>query len=154
MSFKFIRQGRKGPLLTIQAINGREELTTDHSVGTYMQYRGESGDPIDRPTRECQWEFVYDEEHNQAGEKINHVVYEKALDRFGNLVWGLIYSPTEHVGPAPLRSAKGHFVGPDGYPQPQRHSEAEYVEIQYDKNGFEIALRWFDRQRQPHARAG
>jgi YD repeat-containing protein len=74
------------------------------------------------------------------------VVYEKAFNKFGQFVWGFVYSPT-----APGEPARGHFVGPDGYPQPQRQSTAEYVEIEYTPEGFERIRRYFDRKgkRQP-----
>ena len=87
------------------------------------------------PTRERRWDFVYDEQHfhDQAGNEIDHVVYEVARTAWEE-VW-LYYSPTADIGQAPPCSRKGRFVGPDGYPQPQRHSETEYVEIHYDKSG-------------------
>ena len=148
VSFEITRKGKWGPLLTIRAINGLGEPTTDHNVGTYLRFPSESGQQAETPTRECRWDFVYDEQHfhDQAGNEIDHVVYEVARDRLGKMVWGLIYSPTADIGQAPPCSRKGHFVGPDGYPQPQRHSETEYVEIHYDKSGFEATLKWTDRK--------
>ena len=142
-SFKFVTKGRYGPLLRVRAVNGSGALTPQHRVGTYLRYASEDTSA----ERECQWEFVLDPD--------NRVVYEIARDRFNRLVWGFVYSPMADVSqeakkPGKQRThAKAHFVGPDGYPQPQRRSSAEYVDITYDKDGYEAKLIYTDRWGNP-----
>src|SRR5262249_51832903 len=70
------------------------------------------------------------------------------------LVWGFVYSPEELPaadGKCAVRNrpqrVKGHYVGPDGYPMPFRGSNAEYVEITYDPNGYEQEVFYRDRNR-------
>ena len=56
-------------------------------------------------------------------------------------MWAFVYSPT-----TPGVPVRGHFVGPGGYPQNQRKSTAEYVEIEYTAEGFEWIRRYCDRR--------
>jgi len=76
-----------------------DELTTRHNVGTYL--------PIPA-SRECQWEFVLD--------STGKIAYEKAYDKLGKLVWGLVYSPP--IEGESIRLA--HYVGSDGLPSSQK----------------------------------
>jgi hypothetical protein len=133
VSFRFTRKGRKGPVLKLEAVNRFGKLTPEHGVGTYLRQASESKSPTAR--RECQWEFVYD--------KDGRVVYEKSFDKSGNMVWGFVYSPMSSKD-----RAHGHFVGPNGYPQAQRNSAAEYVEIEYTQAGWERFKKYYDRERQ------
>ena len=105
ISLRFHRKGRFGPVVRMEAVDHRGELSSRHGVGTYLRPAAE--DPAPLPRRECQWEFVYD---NQG-----RVVHEKALDRWDRLVWAFVYSPTASGVPV-----RGHFVGPGGFPQNQR----------------------------------
>jgi len=59
---------------------------------------------------------------------------------------GLSYSPPGS-GPADTRLAR--FVGPDGFPQLQPSSQAEYVSIHYDKDGWEDRLTYRDGKNLP-----
>jgi hypothetical protein len=141
-SLEFVTKGRYGPLLRVRAVNGSGALMPQHRVGTYLRYASEDTSA----ERECQWEYVLDPD--------NRVVYEIARDRFNRLVWGFVYSPMEDVSPEAKPGkrrahAKAHFVGPDGYPQPQRRSSVEYVDITYDKDGYEEKLTYTDRWGNP-----
>ena len=142
-SLEFVTKGRYGPLLRVRAVDGSGALTPQHRVGTYLRYADEDT----AAERECQWEFVLDRD--------KRVVYEIARDRFNRLVWGFVYSPTEDVSPDAKKpgkrrtEAKAHFVGPDGYPQPQRRSGAEYVKITYDEDGNETKVMYTDRWGNP-----
>ena len=142
-SLEFVTKGRYGPLLRVRAVDGSGALTPQHRVGTYLRYADEDT----AAERECQWEFVLDRD--------KRVVYEIARDRFNRLVWGFVYSPTEDVSPDAKKpgkrrtEAKAHFVGPNGYPQPQRRSGAEYVKITYDEDGNETKLIYTDRWGNP-----
>ncbi|MEK8018767.1 MAG: AAA-like domain-containing protein, partial [Candidatus Parabeggiatoa sp.] len=104
-----------------------DELTTRHDVATYLPTPS---------SRECQWEFVLD--------STGKIAYEKAYDKSGKLVWGLVYSP-----PIEGESTRlAHYVGSDGLPSPQKKSSAEFVEFTYSPDGYENIVRYLDRQHQ------
>ncbi|PYI92148.1 MAG: hypothetical protein DME97_10425 [Verrucomicrobia bacterium] len=139
------------PAFRMIAIDSRLKPTTNHSVGTYLWKRdSDSGDTEGSQSQAraerlglqtvCQWEFV----SNANGE----IIYERALDRDGLMVFGFIYSPPGS-GPAATRLAR--FVGPDGFPQLQRSSQAEYVSIHYDKDGWEDRITYRDGKNLPAA---
>ena len=129
----------------VEAVNGLLELTNNHSVFPYL-WKGEleSEDAQDTKPGEkdeqlglrtvCQWEFV----STREGE----IIYERALDRVGRMVYGLVYSPPESASPS-TRSAR--YVGPNGFPRKlQRPSAAEYVQIHYDRAGWEDRIMYRD----------
>jgi YD repeat-containing protein len=139
------------PVFRMVAVDSRLKPTTNHNIGTYLWKRdsdtadGESGQSQARAERlglqtVCQWEFV----SNANGE----IIYERALDRDGHMVFGFIYSPP---GSGPASSRLARFVGPDGFPQLQRISQAEYVSIHYDKNGWEDLVTFRDGKNLPAA---
>jgi hypothetical protein len=132
------------PAFRMIAVDARLKPTTNHNIGTYLWKRdSDSGDPEGSQSQAraerlglqtvCQWEFI----SNANGE----IIYERALDRDAVMVFGFIYSPPGS-GPADTRLAR--FVGPDGFPQLQRSSQAEYVSIHYDKDGWEDRIRYRD----------
>lgn len=134
---------RWAPPFRMVAVNSQLEPTTNHFVGTYLwrrEFEAEDSNDQSQDKAErlglrtvCQWEFV----SNESGE----IIYERALDRDGRMVFGFIYSPPGS-GPAGARLAR--FVGPDGFPQLQRASSAEYVSIHYDKDGWEERASYRD----------
>ena len=132
-SLKFIRRGARGPLVRVQAVDGKGRPTHLSVVENYMQYAATDEDPVG----ECQWEFVQDE--------TGQIAYELAYDRNANLVWGLAYSPS--LGTDHHRIA--HFVGPDGLPSSQTNAAAEYVRIAYEPNGLEKQISYYDRSGKP-----
>lgn len=133
VSIPLLYHGRAGVLLKVQAVNSRGALTTRHGVGTYLKYASEDANA----NRECQWEFIRNSD--------NIVVNEMGLDRDNKLVWAFVYSPaTEKQN---MRLAQ--FVGPNGLPQAQRKSSAEYVEFTYDDRGNEIKVRYLDHFGRP-----
>jgi hypothetical protein len=159
VSFLLVRKGitRQGwhfhwkPAFRMVALDSELKPTTNHSVGTYLWRRdSDSGDTEGSQAQAraerlglqtvCQWEFV----SNANGE----IIYERALDREGHMVFGFIYSPPGS-GPASTRLAR--FVGPDGFPQLQRVSQAEYVSIHYDDNGWEDRIAYRDGKNLPAA---
>jgi hypothetical protein len=138
------------PAFRMVAVDSRLKPTTNHNIGTYLWKRdsetdSEGGQSQARAERlglhtVCQWEFV----SNANGE----IIYERALDRDGHMVFGFIYSPPGS-GPASTRLAR--FVGPDGFPQLQRSSQAEYVSIHYDQDGWEDRVTDRDGKNLPAA---
>jgi CTP:molybdopterin cytidylyltransferase MocA len=152
-----VRQGWKlhwKPAFRVVAMDSLLKPTTHHSVGTYLwhaQGESESEDTQDSEPWEkglklglqnvCQWEFV---STAKKGEPV--ILYERGLDRDGRMVYGLIYSPLEKESGS-TRLAR--YVGPNGFPQLQRRSVAEYVLIHYDKNGWEDRIMYRDGKNQP-----
>ncbi|HEX3313793.1 MAG TPA: AAA-like domain-containing protein, partial [Gemmataceae bacterium] len=134
MSFRFTRVGRFGPVIAMEAVNSAGSLTIQHVEGNYL--RGQNDKQAAGAITECRWELVYD--------RSGRVVYEKAYDWRGQLAWGFVYAPQTRG-----HDASGHFVGADGYPQSQRHSSADYVQIDYTPEGFERFRRYFDRTDKP-----
>ena len=178
ISFRLTRKGifRDGwklqwkPVFRVEAVNGLFELTTNHSVFPYLwkgelesegaqdTKPGEKGEQLGLKTV-CQWEFVSTTK--------NEIMDERALDRAGRMVYGLIYSPPgsdvgnsrgEFFGsaqklvdsskvetrPILLSTRLARFVGPIGFPLLLRRSAAEFVEIHYDKNGWEDRVMYRD----------
>jgi hypothetical protein len=139
------------PAFRMIAVDARLKPTTNHSVGTYLWKRdSDSGDAEGSQSQAraerlglqtvCQWEFI----SNANGE----IIYERALDRDGVMVFGFIYSPP---GSGPTDTRLARFVGPDGFPQLQRSSQAEYVSIHYDKDGWEDRVTYRDGKNLPAA---
>nr|VFJ94136.1 MAG: AAA-like domain-containing protein [Candidatus Kentron sp. LFY] len=134
VSLLFISQGRKNRPHTMMAVNSAGECTPRHRIGTYL--KAVEDWETQSPMRECRWEFA----HDSKGD----VVYEKAFNREGKLVWGLVYSPDTKPD-----KAYAHYVGPDGYPMPQKGATAEFVEFTYSKEGYETFTRYTDRAGEP-----
>jgi hypothetical protein len=137
------------PAFRMVAVDSRLKPTTSHNIGTYLWKRdsedSEAGQSQARAERlglhtVCQWEFV----SNANGE----IIYERALDREGHMVFGFIYSPP---GSGPTSTRLARFVGPDGFPQLQRSSQAEYVSIHYDQDGWEDRVTYSDGKNLPAA---
>jgi uncharacterized protein CbrC (UPF0167 family) len=157
VSFRFVHKGvvRDGwkfhwkPAFRVEAVNGFLELTTNHSVFPYL-WKGEleSKDEKDKKpdltgrrlglATVCKWEFVSTRE--------DQIIYERALDRVGHMVYGLVYSPS---GSGRRGTGLARFVGADGFPQFQRRSAAEYVEIHYDAKGWEDHVMYLDGKNRP-----
>nr|VFJ97091.1 MAG: AAA-like domain-containing protein [Candidatus Kentron sp. LFY] len=134
VSLLFISEGRKNPPHTMMAANSAGECTPRHGIGTYL--KAVEDWETQSTMRECRWEFARDGKSN--------VVYEKAFDKEDRLVWGLVYSPDTEPD-----KAYAHYVGPDGYPMPQKGATAEFVEFTYSKEGHETFTRYTDRAGEP-----
>jgi hypothetical protein len=67
------------------------------------------------------------------------------------MVYGLIYSPP---GSGSETTRLARYVGPDGFPQFQRGTAAEYVMIHYDKEGREDRIMYRDGKNLPAAGPG
>jgi len=148
MTYRFTQKGWFGAVQTMEIIDSNYQLT-DASIRTYLT------DPEAVPNRReavSRFEFVFDNKGRES-----RVVSEIARNRFGRMVWGFLYAPIEEQRQkqgeqeqnAKERFAKGMFIGPDGYPQPQSHSRAEFAEIRYDELGFEVEYRFKDREGRP-----
>jgi hypothetical protein len=138
------------PAFRVEAIDSLLKPTTHHSVGTYLwKPQSNPEDTLDYelwdkklgPQNVCEWEFVSTEQKGKI-----RILYERALDRDGRMVHGLIYSPLE-LGATRL----ARYVDPNGFPQVPRHSAAEYMMIHYDKEGWEDRIMYRDSKNLPAA---
>ncbi len=134
ISFKFISKGRYNPVEKMLAVNNLDECTPQNTLGTY--FKTDLSQIQYSPYRECQWEYVRD--------STGKIIHEKAYNKFGQLVWGFVYSPTMKGQPT-----RGYFVGPDGFPAPQLKSSAEFVEFEYSEQGDEVSKIYLDRFQRP-----
>jgi hypothetical protein len=110
------------PVFRVEAVNSLLELTTNHSVYPYLwkgeleaqappdTEQGEKSEQLGLKTV-CQWEFVSTKE--------GEIICERALDRSGRMVYGLVYSPPgSDVG-----KSRGEIFGPA--PKPADSSKVE-----------------------------
>jgi hypothetical protein len=136
------------PAFRVVAVDHLLKPTTDHKVGTYLWGdKFESGGLQGYESWKkgwqlglknvCQWEFV----STATGE----IICERGLDRNEHMMYGLVYSPGESSRVSESRLA--YFVGPDGFPQLQRKSAANYVKIYYDKEGWEDRIMYLDAEK-------
>ncbi len=133
VSLKFVQQdGSYNPVNYVEAVNSVGECTTEHGVGTYFT---DSYAQDFSPLKECKWEYIRDAN--------NDVIYEKAYNKQGTLVWGFAYAPRSD-----RQTAMGYYIGPDGFPRPQSGSAAEYVEFKYSPDGEELLIKYLDRSGQ------
>lgn len=155
VSFLFIHKGitwsggrpHWKPAFRVIAVDARLQPTTNHNIGTYLWRREwDTGEPSQFQKRGerlglhtiCQWEFVADADGG--------IIYERALNRDDEMVTGFIYSP---IGSGAGSTRLARFVGPDGFPQLQSSSQAEYISIHYDKDGWEDRVTYRDGKNLP-----
>lgn len=133
-SLRIIRKGRWGRVTEMQVVNSRGELTPFNNIGTYLRPASEDSSPM----RECDWRFAYDSQ----GRIVNETAYNKA----GKMVWGFAYSPT---GDTNMTSRDAYYLGPDGYPKPEKGSAASFVHFEYSPDGYERRIHYRDRLANP-----
>lgn len=136
----------------VDAVNGRLEPTTAHSVVTYL-WKGDndtsqatSSIHDNRAIRSGKLKTVCTWEYSTTPEGLPE--RETAYDRDGRVVWIMPYTKTV-VENACLKTAIAHFALDDGFPARQRSDEAEYVRISYGPDGFESLIEYLDRNGEP-----
>ena len=133
LSIRILRRGRWGRVTEMQAVNSQGELTPLNNIGTYF-WSGDKSSPL----RECDWKFAYDSQ--------GRIANETAYNRLGKMVWGFAYSPSQEKN---TNSRDGYYLGPDGYPKPERGSAASFLHVEYSKEGYERRLLYHDRLAKP-----
>ena len=140
--YKFSNMNDVGHWTRMQAFNGYHKLTTNHSIGTYLVNQfDESDHNLDKEWKEklktvCQWEFFSDNSGND-------VIQEIGLDELGNVVY--VYIPVRNGN-----KIYGGFFDSWGKPISMRlqndsvKSEANYVSVTLDENGYENILEFTD----------
>ena len=148
-SYKLSLKNKAGNWTLLQAYDGYGNLTTSHSIGTYLVNQsdgydtGSNKDWKKKIEDACQWLSI----GNNTGEK---VVAEQALDRDNTIIYS--YFPIK-IG---NNSFVGSFVDEWGMPIYMRtdslgHHEgyANYVQILWDENGYETLLSFVDEKGYP-----
>ena len=137
-TLRLTRQGWFGAVQRVAVIDAHHQLTAKHPIETYL---ADPEAPSTQREKESRYEFVYD--------RWERIVYEVAWNRFDQMTWGFVHAPhKESAGGRPV-ATKAMFLDSDGYPRPQGHSRAEFIEIHYDARGFEAELRYSDEEGHP-----
>ncbi|HXO25770.1 MAG TPA: hypothetical protein VOA80_00350 [Thermoanaerobaculia bacterium] len=106
-TLRLTRRGWFGPVQMAEVIDANRRLTPNHTITNYL------ADPdavASGREKESRYEFVYDLQ--------GRVVYEVARNRFGQMTWGLVYSPKMEPTSSHRKTTTAIFLGPDGFPQP------------------------------------
>ena len=150
-SIRITRVGRRkeGRVLSVEAVTPEGRLNAASVTTTNFfkltnpveSLNLHDEDALDFSEKPHRWEIVYDSE--------GHVVYEIAKDRVGRMVQGIVYAPQQALAKEGGRSIQAMYVGPDGYPQAQAKSRAEYVTITYNGSGEESEIWFTDREGKP-----
>ncbi len=125
-SLKFIYRGET--LMSVEAVDFSNRLTSENGISGYS-----TGTNTAQSKQICQWNYFYDARTN--------LTYELDYDNKSNLVRGLQY---------PLAifdtntSRRVFYLNSSGLPITQTHSNASYIEITYDRNGWESKLSYLD----------
>jgi YD repeat-containing protein len=145
-SLKFVSKGWFGDVLSIEAVDSQGNCTHRHSIDTHFE---RSSFFQASPLRECRWEFLRDQN--------GHIAYQKAYNKFGELVWGFLYVPTaENRRPERQRpiwqtsvekpqERQAYFVGPDGFPQSRKNARADVVRFSYSEKVDEVRVTYWTR---------
>jgi eukaryotic-like serine/threonine-protein kinase len=124
VSYLFLRRGRKGLINEVLIVNGRGELTQQHSGSTYLDApRGK-----DLITQMAQKECRYVFERDAKG----RVSTEKAYNRQGNLVIKLMYTKEDNT--------TAQYLEEQGRPQARSGAGAAYVVFTRPNTGLNAGL--------------
>jgi hypothetical protein len=123
-TFKFYSRARR--LLKVEVVNGHDQPTARHDIGTHIEGIG----PQEQQRRECSYEFHYNE---------GRVAKEVARNRAGRVVWTLHYTS----------ATTAHFTDERGSIRPGRGSEAAYVEFVWNAEGLLQEELYRDSQGNP-----
>src|SRR5262249_907047 len=84
------------------------------------------------------WEYVYDAQ--------GQIAYEIFLDRDGQRLQSIIYSPSEQ---GPARSRNAYEISKDDSPAPQKGSSGGFMTYDYTPEGYEGRVRYRDQAGHP-----
>jgi hypothetical protein len=130
-SIKITRQGRLGPVVSMQLVNAAGQPR--HLQGTLQAL---SSDEIEKKV--SRWEYVYDAQ--------GQIAYEVFLDRNGQRLQSIIYSPSES---GPVHSRNAYTISKDGSLAPQKGSCAAFLAYDYSPEGYELRVHYLDQVGNP-----
>ncbi len=127
LSFKVIRKGFRGEILSMEAVDNRGNPTMQNSLSTALNFEN-PGDQA-AAQRHCCLEFEYDQE--------GRLVSETAWNQNHVMVWGEMYVPSQGQTGSDQALNDIHF-GPDGLPTPPvPGSRAEIIQVEHHAPGHE-----------------
>jgi hypothetical protein len=145
-SFNDLLKRKKKPYNKIYALNGYGNLTTNHTIGTYLinQWDDEDTIGVEPEAKEelgkvCQWEFIADAR--------GQIACEKAYDKDLHVIYSFIYTARFDTGS--VKQVVGQYSDEWGLPWEQRKNDADHIRITYDENGYERLIEYFDEQGNP-----
>ncbi len=124
VSVRIVKAGYLGRVKRVEVVDADGNLTTRHTIGTYLR----SSDEIDSRKSPAYWEYGYDSR--------GRVASETAFGKQGELIYSFSYMLPSKEAPS---THLGFYVGPDGLPFAETYSS---VAIEYDSKGFERKLMY------------
>ena len=118
----------KGRVRKVEIINGPGFLAPSFYSSGYLQAAAKGPE---EQTRECLWEFSYDERERVAVEEVSNAA--------GRVVYRCAYSAAGENN-----SVAHYFLNPSDIVHPQTKSGATFVKIFRDENGFDKRFEFFD----------
>jgi eukaryotic-like serine/threonine-protein kinase len=134
-SYKITRQGRLGPVVSMQLVNAKGRPR--HLQGTLGAFF--SSDDIDKKV--SRWEYGYDAQRR--------IAYEVVLDRDGQQLRSIVYSPPERSKSGPVRSRNLYTISKDGSLAPQKGSCSAYLTYGYSPEGYVWRVHYLDQAGNP-----
>ncbi len=133
---RFTQEGRRGPVMRVEAVNGSGYRTPLHMVNRYIS--GVESDILNLGERECAWLFDYDAQGD--------LLRERGESCAGRRVYEFQYKG----GPTKDNIIIAEFTR-DGIAAPQAESGAALVQFARDKEGFDRKVWYLDSagQRKP-----
>src|SRR5262249_54523013 len=134
VSIKITRQGRLGDVLSMQLVNAAGQPR--HLQGTLKAlFSDEMEKKVSR------WEYGYDAQ--------GQIAYEVFLDRDGQRLQSITYSPSEPSESGPVRSRNAYAISKDGSLAPQKGSCAAFLTYDYSPEGYVWRVHYLDRAGNP-----
>lgn len=135
LSYKITTKGRYGSAVThMEAVNDLGNPTTGGMTTGFETSSWETA------KREVRWEYVYDAN--------GRVAYEVSLDRNGQRVRSIAYSPIDQKTP---NSRSAYMIGKEGSLAPQVSSCAAVLKYEYSEAGYEVRTHYLDQIGNPTA---
>jgi hypothetical protein len=130
-SYKITRRGRLGPVVSMQLVNAAGQPR--NLQGTLEAL---SSDEMEKKV--SRWEYVYDTQ--------DQIAYEVFLDRHGQRLQSIIYSPPEQEA---VRSRNAYEIRKGGSLAPQKGSCAAFLTYDYSPKGYEWRVHYLDQTGNP-----
>lgn len=127
-TYRITTKGRIGEVIRMEAVNASGQLANGNKPTGFEQ---RSDEP---ETGEARWEYVYGAD--------GQVAYEVALDRTGQRVRSIVYSPVDQKSPD---SRNSYMIGKLGSVAPHVGSCAAFLRYEYSDEGFEIKTHYINQ---------
>ncbi len=130
ISYRFITEGLRGPVLSVEQVNSAGHL--GWGLSGLMAAAGE------QPDAEFRWEYAYDSQ--------GRIANEFALNRHGQRIRTTIYAPSD---PGSKGSRAAYVIGPNGSLAPEKGSCAAFAAYDYSTDGYVTKTHYYDRNGSP-----